>query len=363
MSKVTLVISTMALGGASRVMTLLANAWAARGDEVVLITLDLAAHDAWALDSRIQRVALHLMSDSGGLTQAIASGSKRVVALRRAIGVSRAATVVSFEDRTNVLVRLATLGMRIRVVLCERTDPTRHGIDAVWRLLRRLTYPLADALAVQTSALIPWGAAVMFGKARVHVVPNPSRDMEQFAGVPRGRALSIAAVGRLVPEKGFDILIEAFSDLVGEFPGWRLVIAGEGPERDRLACLAQARGIADRVRLAGRVTEPGEILARASLFVMSSHYEGFPNALLEAMACGLAVISTTYAGSSELISDGVDGLLVQIDSRTELVQAMRKVMKDERLRVELARNALSTARRYTLDAVMKKWDVLLAPHH
>ena len=363
MSKVTLVISTMALGGASRVMTLLANAWAARGDEVVLITLDLAAHDAWALDSRIQRVALHLMSDSGGLTQAIASGSKRVVALRRAIAVSRAATVVSFEDRTNVLVRLATLGMRIRVVLCERTDPTRHRIAAVWRLLRRLTYPLADALAVQTSALIPWGAGVMFGKARVHVTPNPSRDMERFARAPRERALAVAAVGRLVPEKGFNVLVDAFADLAREFPDWCLVIAGDGPERDRLASLAQARGMADRVQLAGRVEEPGEVLATASLFVMSSHYEGFPNALLEAMACGLAVVSTAYAGSAELISDGVNGLLVPVDSRAELTQAMRRMMANEQLRAELAQNALSTARQYTLDAVVKKWDVLLAPRH
>jgi len=358
MSKLALVISSMSLGGASRVMSLLANHWAARGTEVVLITLDLAAHDAWTLDDRIERVALHMMSNSANLIQGTVNGWRRMRAVRRAIAVSRADAVVSFEDRTNVLVRIATLGMRARVVLCERTDPTKHRIDAVWRLLRRLTYPLADALVVQANALAGWGAAVMLGKARVHVVPNPLRDMESFVSRSRERPLTIAAVGRLVPEKAYDILVEAFADLADEFPGWRLVIAGDGPEMRRLAALVQARAIADRVRLAGWVGEPGEVLAAASLFVMSSRYEGFPNALLEAMACGLAVISTAYAGSVELISDGVDGLLVQVDSRAELAQAMRRVMKDGQLRAELARNAPVAARRYALDSVIKKWDAL-----
>lgn len=359
MSSIALVISTMLHGGAARVMALLANEWAARGRAVTLITLDLAENDVWALDARIDRVALHMMSESSGLTQSIANGSKRVCALRRAIAASGAGVVVSFEDRTNILVRLATLGMRARIVLCERTDPTKHRLDAVWRLLRRLTYPLADALVVQTNALLAWGAAVMLGRARVHVVPNPARNMDPFARKPRDSARCIASVGRLYPEKGFDLLVEAFADLAGDFPGWRLVIAGDGAERDRLTGLAHARGIAERVRLAGWVAEPGELLAEASMFVMSSHYEGFPNALLEAMACALPVISTASVGSMELISDGVNGLLVPPNDRAALVQAMRRVMADEQLRAELAKNAFSTARRYALDSIMEKWDALI----
>lgn len=339
-------------------MSLLANHWAARGDEVALITLDRVAHDAWALDSRIRRVALHMMGDSAGVIVAAANGLRRVSALRRAIGASRAGAVVSFEDRTNVLVRLATLGMRARVVLCERTDPTKHQIDRVWRVLRRLMYPLADVLVVQTSALIPWASAVMFGRDRVYVVPNPSRDMERFACDPE--AAVIVAVGRLVPGKAFDLLLQAFADIAAEFPGWRLVIAGDGPERNRLSSLARAQGIHDRVTLAGWIAEPGEVLASASLFVMSSRYEGFPNALLEAMACGLPVISTAYAGSAELIRDGIDGVLVQVDSRADLAQAMRRVIKDRDLRARLANNASAAARRYSLDSVIEKWDALIA---
>lgn len=358
--KIALVISSMSLGGASRVMSLLANYWAARGDDVVLITLDVAEHDAFALDPRIQRIALRLVRHSFGLISAVMNSCRRVVALRRALAACGASGVVSFEDRTNVLVALATLGMRTPTVLCERTDPTKHRIELIWRLLRRLTYPLADALVVQTSALIPWAATVMRRKERVHVVPNPARDMNQFAcsGSHKG-PLTIITVGRLVPEKAVDVLVQAFADVAEDFPDWRLLIAGDGPERAVLTKLVHTLRVADRVCLAGWVAEPGEMLANASVFVMSSRYEGFPNALLEAMACGLPVISTTHVGSRELITDGVDGLLVDINNREQLAHAMRRLMKDAVLRARLGRNAFSVARRYSLDSVVEKWDALV----
>jgi glycosyltransferase involved in cell wall biosynthesis len=169
----------------------------------------------------------------------------------------------------------------------------------------------------------------------------------------------VVAAGRLAPEKGFDVLLAAFSQLGPGFPEWRLVILGEGPERPALNVLAKSLGIADRVSFPGWIEEPGEWFATADLFVMSSRYEGFPNALLEAMACGLPVISTECVGSREIVTHNVDGVLVPLDSAPALAEAMRELMAHEALRRRLAEAALTASRGYSLDAVAREWDSVL----
>lgn len=358
--KAALVISSLSLGGASRVMSLLANYWAERGDDIMLITLDTAAADAFSLDARVRRVALDMMQDSSGMFAALANNRRRLVAIHESIAASGADVVLSFEDRMNVLVVLATVGLGVRQVLCERTDVTRHRIGKLWPILRRLSYPLATALVVQTRALLPWAQSVMFSKRRVRVIPNPVL-IERFAAcnADSNRPLTIVSVGRLAPEKGYDVLLRAFAEVARDFPAWRLIIAGDGAERESLAALMRALNLDGQVRLAGYVPEPEEVLANASIFVMSSRYEGFPNALLEAMASGLAVISTACTGSVELITHGVNGMLVPVDSRSELADAMRQLMKDAGMRHQLGRNARSAAQRYSLDSVIKEWDALI----
>ena len=361
--KLALAISSLASGGAERVMSQLANYWAARGDAVTLITLDSCSSDCYSLDSRIRRVALGMMGDSRTLFAALHSNCARMGALRRAVIDAGASTVLSFEERTNVLVLLATEGLPLRRVISERTNPAQHAVGKAWNLLRRLTYPLADALVVQTAVLRPWARTVMLARQRVEVIPNPVRDMAAF--VRNGRRYSqhtIVSVGRLIPAKGFDVLLTAFARVAPEFPAWNLAIVGEGPERGALRRLAESLGIANRATLTGWLAEPGEMLATASLFVMSSHYEGFPNALVEAMACGLPVISTNWTGSDEIITHELDGLLVPVGRSESLGHAMRRVMGDREMRDRLGQNALAVRDRYKLSEITAIWDaVLTAP--
>ena len=358
--KLALIISSMSLGGASRVMSLLANAWAERGDEIVLITLDDPRHDAFPVHPRVHRVGLDLMSDSKGIGAAIVNNWRRLGAVRTAIRESGAPVVLSFEDRMNVLVTVATLGMPLRRVVCERTDVRRHRIGRIWPLLRRMTYPLASGLVVQTRALLPWARSVMFGTRRVYVLPNPV-PLESFsAGAPAPSALTIVSVGRLESEKGYDVLLRAFARIADEFENWSLVIAGDGSQRESLSAMGQALGLGPRVQLAGYVADPRTLLSEAAIFAMASRYEGFPNALLEAMAAGLPVISTSCTGSLELITDGADGLLVPVENADALANAMRRLMSDPQLRARLGTGALATARRYALPSVMPEWDALIA---
>jgi glycosyltransferase involved in cell wall biosynthesis len=358
--RLAVVMSSMSAGGAQRVAALLCDHWAARGEDVCLITLDSVRADRYPLDERVTRVGLDMTGEARSLADAVKRNRQRVLALRRVLREFRTTVVLSFGDQTNVLAVLATRGTLMRCVVGEVTDPGRHPIGAMWSTLRRLTYPFATALVVQTRALLPWANAVMLGRRRAYVVRNPVRVMHLPLPRPCSGARGvIVAMGRLAPEKGFDVLLSAFSSLLPDFGGWRLVILGEGPERAALLHLAESLGIANRVSLPGWSAEPAEALASADIFVLSSRYEGFPNALLEAMACGLPVISTDCIGSREIIEHQSDGLLVPIDSDAQLAAAMRRLMADAALRMRLGAAAQKVRSRFCLEAVIREWDSLL----
>ena len=187
-------------------------------------------------------------------------------------------------------------------------------------------------------------------------MPNGDEHVSSF----QENGCRVVAMGRLVKQKGFDLLLKAFGQCAAKHAGWSLVIVGEGHERQCLEALAADLGIQDRVRLAGLVKEPVSILRGADIFVMSSRYEGFPNALLEAMACGLAVISTDCAtGPRDIICDGVDGVLVLPNDVGSLAAAMDRLMADKVERQRLGAKALAVTERFSGEKIMKQWDELL----
>jgi len=361
--RITLVISTFTIGGAQRVMALMANHWAAHGRDITLVSLSQQSEDWFELHHLVKRVSLNLMSVSAHLGQALSQNALRVLRLRDELRRLRPDVVISFMDTTNVLTILASRGLGIPVIISERIDPRRHAIGLAWNKLRSLLYRRADALVVQSPDLRDWAREVA-GDARVHIIPNPLNPVFNGSAKEAGRRRSghtVVAMGRLVRQKGFDLLIEAFARCAGQHPEWSLVILGEGEERSNLESLIVAMGLHDRVCLAGKVPHPSQVLGQADLFVLSSRFEGFPNALMEAMACKLAVISTDCpSGPRDIVRDGVDGLLIPPDDVNALAKGMDRLMADPMERQRLGANAMEVVERFSVEKIMSKWDELVA---
>ena len=360
--RIALVIGTFGAGGAERVMASMANYWVAHGQEVTLITLSPQADDWFTLDAAVERIGLNLLSMSSGIREAATHNMRRVLRLRRELQTLKADIVISFLDTTNVLTLLACTGLNLPVIVSERIDPRYHVIGRGWDHLRSLLYRRAHAVVIQSAAVSAW-AGTLVSAPKVRVIPNPLSPpcITRHDSEASGRhAHTVVGMGRLVPQKGFDLLIQAFAQCARPHPSWSLVLLGEGAERAKLEALARHAGVGPRVRFAGNVKEPTAVLRDADLFVLSSRYEGFPNALLEAMACGLAVISTDCpSGPRDIIDDGCNGVLVPPGSADALATAMETLMADALLRRRLGMQATEVLERFSINRVMGLWNGLV----
>ena len=361
--KLTLIISSLEQGGAERILSLLASAWAKRGTEVTLVTFDDREGVAYSLDPAIILKSLGVPnSAAGSFFRALGGNGQRVRRLRRVVRQSRPDAVISFLDFPNIITLLATRGLGIPVIVSERANPEYVELKPVWKILRRLLYPFSAALVCQTNAMITMLQRNI--QVQGYAIPNPVVLPASFSSGTRrpakAESRTVIAMGRLVPQKGFDMLLEAFSRVASKHPEWSLNVLGKGPLKAQLEAQAESLGLKTRVNFAGAVSDPFPVLRDADLFVFPSRFEGFGNALAEAMACGLPVISfDCQAGPSDMILDGVNGVLVPPEDVSAFADAMDDLMSRPAERVRLGGRASEVLERFSLDRILGMWDEVI----
>lgn len=360
--RIALAIPTLNGGGAERVMSTMANHWAAHGHEVHLVTHDKTENDFYPLAGEVIRHGFDISKPPRHIGDTIRHNVQRISLPRSVMERIHPDVAISFTVRMNIQNLIALTGTGIPIIVSERNNPLAQRQPFPWELLRRHLYPRSSALVVQTDAARAWASAFM-PPHKIHVIPNPvSIPGTASPGARPGHPDRpvVCSIGRLIPSKGFDLLIRSFHAASRDNPEWTLQILGEGEDRRRLENIARELDIQDRVLIPGRVKNPFDYLSRSTLFVLPSRHEGFPNALIEAMTLGLPVISTDCPfGPSEIIRHGVDGILVPNGDMERLSHEMRFLMENAGSRENLGQKARESSRRFHLDVIMHQWESLV----
>lgn len=347
----------LSAGGAERVLSQLASHYASKGiHDVHLITLQPeGAPSFYSLDPAI---TLHQL----GLDQTKQRGMSKVkrmfryyLALRYIFKVLKPDKIISFVDEMNIATLLATLGLNIPVVISERTDPRHYSIGTLGNMVRRLTYPLASFLVLQGDYV---RSCFPYMSQKIRVISNPVPFQKETAPTLKSSHI-IMLVGRLDCYKGHYELIDAFAKLAKTFPQWSLEIYGEGPEKENLEALIRKLGLQEKAFLKGLASPIQKELKRAALFAFPTHYEGFSNALAEAMAVGLPVVASNCNGNLELVKQGENALVFPVGDLDKLTEQLSLLMSDAALRVKLGKAARHSIEKFSPKKVYEKWDTII----
>jgi glycosyltransferase involved in cell wall biosynthesis len=360
-------IHSLSSGGAERVTTTLANYWAENGWHVIVVTVTGRQGDFYSLDDRIERIALGMDSSSASALQAVVNNGRRVRALRRILRDIKPDVAVAMMATANATLALAGWGLPIATIGSERIHPPKLPLGRAWETVRRWSYPRLTGLVAQTEQSANWLRA--HAPARhITVIPNPLHYPLACHGAglapnaileETGCPQLLLSVGRLENQKGFDYLLQAFSEVIEAHPNWTLVILGEGSLRPVLEDHVNSLGIEDRVRLPGAVGNVAEWYEAADIYVLTSRFEGFPNTLLEALAHGVPAIAVDCeTGPKEILRHEVDGLLVPNGDVADLAKSLDQLMGDENLRRVFGTNAIGVRDRFSMEKIIGMWEAL-----
>lgn len=360
---IVLVISTMRSGGAERVMSRLANYFASEGHKVTLITFVSSSEKPfYPLNERIVQVPLNCLSYHKNMLIYALNVIKCIYLLRKTFKKLKPDVVISFMESVNVATLLAGYKLQIPTIVSERNDPKYHilypmKIQSIFNKIRIKTYAWAHILVVQTRG------ALNFFPEKLHeravILPNPVHVSSLSHYEVAQNVQHIISVGRLCKQKNHVTLIKAFAKAFKKNNNLRLTIYGEGPERHLLETLIAALKLGDYIHLPGAVQHIEHKLSTADLFVFPSLYEGFPNALCEAMAVGLPVIVSHCSGNIDVIQNNINGLIFEQTNVEDLYEQMLKLIEDYPLRKRLSEKAKNIRIDYHEDTIYASWDRLL----
>jgi len=350
--KVIFVNACLTGGGSERVMATLANHFADMGFQVTMI-LVRDKERTYEMSKKVNYVQITYKHKN--LLYLLC---KRLYEMRRIIKNSDAETVISFLTDINFFTILACFMLRKRVIISERAHPLLLSYNTkkplYIRILRRILYPLADAIVFQTEfAKECYPPSI---KKKGYIIPNPISP--SLPDVLEGqRKKVIVAAGRLSEEKNFSMLITAFYEVSKIHKDYKLIIYGRGHLLKDLKKQRNNLNLQDKVEFPGYVDNILERIKDASIYVSSSYFEGISNSMLEALAMGIPSICTDcpVGGAAMVIKNEVNGVLIPVGDVSALRDAMLKIIEDKEFSKELSEEAVKVRDHYHVSRICKKW--------
>lgn len=265
--------------------------------------------------------------------------------------------IISFLTNNNTLCCMAN-HRQIPLIISERIDPSKAILKLHWRVLRRLEYGKADKIVVQCSNFSDFCGGQFRNKTVT--IANPILDPGIYHTVQERKTITFISMGRLVKQKNFPWMIDCMCEIHERVKNSVLNIYGSGAERDYLQAYIESKNAQDYIHLAGYADEPYHLLADADIYLMTSDYEGFPNALSEAMAVGLPSVSREcHSGIKDLVEDEINGYLIAKDDKNLFVEKCIELTLDCGKRKTMSNSARSVCIQYSVGKIADCWEKLI----
>ena len=361
--KITFVTATLTSGGSERVMSIVANKMQERGYEVEIICLN-------------DQIVFYPINEGIKITHVeVEAGTKSLPKklwwFRKYIQKTQPDVVIAFMVSVYTVTLLALMGVDIPVISSVRNDPAHSNLRK--KITRKILLPRSAHVVVQTQQIkeffsknIQMMTTVIYNPVNERVFETSYDDdnvddNENLKLKVKGeeRINRIISVGRLYPQKDQKIMIEAFAKVSEQHPDWKLVIYGEGPEREALELLVERLKVKDKVSLPGRSENIIDELNKSKIFCLSSIYEGMSNALVEAICVGLPIVTTKVSGTEELIKDGENGFIVNVGDKEAMAKALTKIIEDENLQNQFSENNKAQAIKFETNTIVDQWENLV----
>ena len=357
MKKVLILIPRMGGGGAERVVSIIANSLAEQFS--VQITTLVSNESFYKLENTVKLTSAQYKINRANKITRLGSMGKNFISsiffTRRVIQEYKPDIVFSLLEEMDIVTCIATRGLNgFKWICSERNDPTRRN-KSLQRVLEKI-YQNCDMLVCQSKTVADYYSIVK----KKCVIPNPV-DLDNYPmRVGESAPPKIVAVGRLVPQKNIEMLIEAFSIIEKKYPNVSVTVYGEGPEREKLENQITMLKLGNKIFLPGANRNVLETIRDAAIFAFPTNYEGFPNVLVEAIAMGIPVVSTDFAtGVAKEIVDENVGLVVPCCDTKAFAEAMDVLLSSPEKRRQIRYMSRKAIEPFAVEKVIVKWKQLI----
>lgn len=349
------IIESLGGGGAQNALSKLISEFQNNNLKLTLLTFKSKKYDKFFLNKSVKRIILPKNNEVSSLIFRILNNIGFIFKLRKLLKKSQYEVIFSFITATNLLVIIASLGLKKRIVISERNDIELQNLSIYKKLLRILFYRYASLVTsnIQNSLT---AMEKYVKKNKLIFLPNPVSLPRNLKTKTDHRKKFILSIGRLNKQKGYDLLLNAFYEFIKipSFEDWHLYILGEGPEKEYLDKIIFNLNLAGSVHLKG-YSDPIKYLKKASIYVQSSLFEGMPNSVLEAMTFKVPVILNSQIRGIKYLAKDKFSCLYFENNKNDLCKKLFLLAKDFKVRKKLAENAFKSVQKFNKKDVAKIW--------